>query len=344
MLRKRGFLDFLIATLFASGSAIADSSAQIAPQTSGIPSPVLRLGEGSFLPKHVLLVDKSKRKVTVWRSNGNALEFISEAESDFGKREGDKRHVNDLRTPEGIYFFESMLEGQQISFDLYGVRAFTTNYPNLFDRRLGKTGSGIWLHAIPDTESLERGSRGCVVVRNKSILDLSKFIDLKRTALIIVDELHYLTANEYQNKQQMIVDRLQSWKSAWEAKDIDDYISFYSEQFKSMKMDRERWKVFKQALNKKYNFIKVEISQPIIYEFRDQIVVQFLQKYSSDGNEDFGLKTLYMQRDGENPQIIAEEWEAVDSEQAGQELVQYPLEKISSSQASRRERPSFARQ
>jgi len=65
----------------------------------------------------------------------------------------------------------------------YGVHAFTTDYPNIFDLRKGKTGFGIWLHAIDESQTLERGSQGCVVVRNDTIKKLAQILRLEKHPL-----------------------------------------------------------------------------------------------------------------------------------------------------------------
>src|SRR3989338_9263109 len=57
-----------------------------------------------------------------------------------------------------------------------GVGALPLNYPNEYDKRLGRTGSGIWLHGVP-SDSYARSPNstdGCVVLANpelQTILD-----------------------------------------------------------------------------------------------------------------------------------------------------------------------------
>ena len=96
------------------------------------------------------------------------------------------------------------MDGNKVDFAQYGARIFTLDYPNYFDRLEKKTGKGIWLHAIPDSTSLQRGSHGCVVVRNKTIEDLAKYIELQRTPIVVVDQVQYLTESQWTGQQRKI--------------------------------------------------------------------------------------------------------------------------------------------
>ena len=151
-----------------------------------IPSSLIHLGNGAYFSDYGLVVNKKARVLTVWKNENGKIQKIKEYPSDIGKNAGVKVARDDAKTPEGIYFFQKMIEGRALDSSQYGKRAFTTNYPNLFDLREGKTGAGIWLHAIPETKTLQRGSRGCVVVRNESILDVSPFIQLHTTPFVIL--------------------------------------------------------------------------------------------------------------------------------------------------------------
>lgn len=277
------------------------------------PASLVRLGKGGYFPNTAIVVDKKSRTVAVWEGQDAGLAKVREYASDFGKNIGDKLAGGDYKTPEGIYFLQTMLEGEGLPFDKYGQRAFTTDYPNLFDRREGKTGNGIWIHAIPDTQSLERGSRGCVVVRNKSIMDISPFVRLKQTVMIIHDEVRYIEKDLAKANQEKIQKWVQDWRVAWESKNISQYMEFYSSEFESMKMKKAQWKAYKSGLAEKYPSIQVQLSPPVAFEHKNQMVIRVLQKYKSETHEDFGEKTLYLKNDNGTWGIIAEQWEAAEA-------------------------------
>ncbi|NJL26344.1 MAG: L,D-transpeptidase family protein, partial [Calothrix sp. SM1_5_4] len=154
----------------------------VMPPEGMLPSALLSLSsEHGVFSQYAFLVDKDARTVTVWQNAADKPKLIGAWPTDIGRRNGDKLVQGDHRTPEGVYFFQTAMDGRKVDFSQYGARIFTLDYPNYFDRLEKKGGNGIWFHAIPDSKSLLRGSRGCVVVRNKVIEELAKYIDLKRT-------------------------------------------------------------------------------------------------------------------------------------------------------------------
>ncbi len=289
---------------------ITDTSAQFATKISGqVPDSIVNLGYGAYFPNNVLLVDKAQRTLTVWQQTAQGLKPIRHYPTDIGKNHGDKKSLGDHKTPEGIYTFLEKYEGSGLDFSLYGSRAFTINYPNFFDTLVGKTGSGIWLHAVPDTVPLTRGSRGCVVVRNEIIKELTQFINLKKTPIIIRDSVNYVSLEAQKKRFQQITTMLEEWRKAWETKDLEKYITFYSENFSSLKMNKRKWYRYKRDLNAKYKEIKVRFSEPSVLEQKDQIIVRSLQSYESDQHTDFGEKSLYLVFEAGTPRIVGEEWQ-----------------------------------
>ncbi|MBT4760651.1 MAG: L,D-transpeptidase family protein [Bdellovibrionaceae bacterium] len=283
----------------------------ILPPNQMIPSNLIQLGKGKYFSKSAIMVDKQKRTLSLWIADENGVPtHINSFPSDHGRKEGDKIRLGDLRTPEGIYFFQEMYQGNQLNYDMYGKRAFTTNYPNYFDKKEKKTGSGIWLHSIPKTKTLYRGSRGCVVVRNEVIDYLKSHIKLKRTPIIIENSISYLSKDDFIKSRDNFNHWLSSWTNSWSNKNIDEYMSFYSDDFKSLqkKMNKRQWRSYKTILNEKYNFISVQADEPIIFIHKDHTSVSFIQNYQSDKIKDFGQKILHLKKDGNMYSILNETW------------------------------------
>ena len=71
------------------------------------------------------------------------------------------------------------------------------NYPNIIDKRSGKTGGGIWLHSTNDETRIEKGldSRGCIVTTNKELIEISNFIELNKTPIIVVENINFYSLN-----------------------------------------------------------------------------------------------------------------------------------------------------
>lgn len=280
----------------------------VAPAQNQVPEALVLLGSGEQFSRTAFVMDKANRTLTIWKQDKDSLSLIKSVPADFGRNGGDKSIAGDHRTPEGIYFFQEMKEGSGLNFDEYGVRAFTLDYPNYFDQKDKKSGSGIWLHAIPDTKSLLRGSRGCVVVRNQVIKEISPFISLRKTPIVIQDQVKYITVEEAVKLRSQWQNWLSQWRTSWQSKNIDSYIGFYSQEFKSMGMKLKEWKNYKQALNSKYSFIEVQTIEPMMIQHGDRFVIRFKQEYKSDLKSDSGEKTLYLQKSEGDFKILGEEW------------------------------------
>jgi murein L,D-transpeptidase YafK len=299
------------------------ASAQSLNDAEPVPANLLQIPISSnFYSPYAFVVDKSARILTVWQRSPTGLREVAQFPADFGKNSGEKTTQGDFKTPEGIYFLQEKREGASLDFNLYGQRAFTTDYPNFFDRMVGKTGGGIWLHAVPDTVPLTRGSRGCVVVRNEVILDLSQYVKLGRTPILIQDKAQMIPAKELQRSSAEVAQWLDSWRSSWETKNIDSYINHYSRDFRSLNMNRNQWRRYKSRLALAYKSIAVRLSKPLIFVDRSNAIVRFLQEYNSEKHADLGEKVLYLKRTADGYRIVGEAWSEESGDLARQEIDQ----------------------
>ncbi|MGE0764717.1 MAG: murein L,D-transpeptidase family protein [Bdellovibrionales bacterium] len=280
----------------------------VIPEKDNVPEALVQLGSGQVLSSHALVMDKANRTLSVWKQDGDRVTFVTAVPADFGRNGGNKSSEGDHKTPEGIYFFQEMKEGPTLNFEEYGVRAFTMDYPNYFDQRDKKSGNGIWLHAIPDSKSLLRGSRGCVVVRNDVIKAISPYITVKRTPILIQNAVKYVNLEVAAQLRRTWQTWLANWRDSWQNKNLDQYISHYGSAFKALGMNVAKWREYKKILNEKYEFIKVATIEPVVIVHGNELLIRFRQDYKSDKNADSGEKTLYLRREGDSFKILGEEW------------------------------------
>ena len=113
--------------------------------------------------RHVIAVDASRARLYLFENGAHGMKLVSDHYVSLGKLGVDKQEQGDQRTPLGVYFITSRLDSQQLQ-DFYGTGALTLNYPNEYDRRRGKTGSGIWLHGVPSQNFARtpQSTEGCV--------------------------------------------------------------------------------------------------------------------------------------------------------------------------------------
>jgi murein L,D-transpeptidase YafK len=309
MVRGRGCLllfSFFISSV-SNSQALSTSSSQTG--TKLYPAGLISLSEDSPFSSYSFVVDKTKRTLSVYEWKNNDLNMIAEYPTDIGKQMGEKTKRDDHKTPVGIYFLLDQKTQPEIPFELYGNLAFSTDYPNIFDQREAKTGSGIWLHAVPDTVALTRGSRGCVVVRNDVIKILKSYVKLQQTPILIFDEVKFMPAAEYEKQKQKYLKDFETWRTAWETQDVDTYIKYYDASFRNDEMNYSQWYKHKKKLKALYSYIKVQLTPPMILQNKDQIVIRTIQRYESNLHKDYGIKTIHARL---SPtvgfQIIREDW------------------------------------
>lgn len=285
-------------------------SFQVNADETHLPADLLQISNTEAFAKYVFLVDKKERKLLVFERNGETIRKIDETVTDIGKNNGNKTQRDDHKTPEGIYFFQNKLTQPEIPFSLYGKMAFTTDYPNIFDRRAQKTGSGIWLHSIPESVPLTRGSRGCVVIRNNVLEKISNYIKLNETPMIIYDEVKYISNEEHSKRRIEMTEYIEGWRKAWEKDDIPTYMSYYDSTFSAPAFPNYKaWERHKTRLKGRRDFIKVTLSQPFVLMHNNNLIVKTLQKYESNEHTDYGIKVLYAEKNSTGKyKIIREEW------------------------------------
>ncbi len=310
-----------ISFLYAPSFAQTDPSA-ITPPEGLVPENFILVDSSVSHPKNIFIADKESRTLTVWSHGADTPALVGAYPMDIGKNLGDKVASGDQKTPEGIYFFQEKLEGPTLNFSEYGKRAFTLDYPNFFDQLAGKTGNGIWLHSVPETKSLLRGSRGCVVVRNEIIEKLTPLISLKNTPMLILDRVNYVDPKILLSSRSSLQNWIQEWKTAWESKNIDTYIDHYDEHFKALRMNKKTWRRYKEGLNEKYSHIKVTVREPFFVMKQDEAIINFIQDYDSNSLKDIGTKTLYVKKDAEGKfKILTEVWAPASADLLAQKVV-----------------------
>lgn len=184
-----------------------------------VPQQLVRLAPNV---RHLIAVDASHSRVYVFRHSGSGLELLRSFYASIGQGGFDKTVEGDLRTPLGVYFITSRLEEAQLEA-IYGIGALPLNYPNEHDRRLGRTGSGIWLHGVPRTGYARSpyATEGCVALANDDMAYLMHTLELRRTPVIIAHELHWVPPDAHAPEHQAFEAVLDRWRQATARGDLD---------------------------------------------------------------------------------------------------------------------------
>lgn len=289
-----------------------------AQETRFMPAPILELGH--TYGHHVLVAEKSTHKLHLFTNRGGFPKLLKTFEVATGKKAGDKIFQGDHRTPEGVYQFTQFLNHQDLverhgveKGSIYGVGAFVMNYPNPIDLLNGKTGGGIWLHSTNDEPRIDKGldSRGCIVSTNADLIELSQYLELHKSHIIVVQDLKFLTQDSWQKKRQKLQTTLDSWLESWSQLETEEYLSHYDPDFfyDPVRGDFEAFKTHKTNVFRNIQKPEIELTDLSLYNSGNYAVATFVQSYKSNNLEDQGKKTLYLKKNAYYQwRIVAEVW------------------------------------
>jgi murein L,D-transpeptidase YafK len=273
---------------------------------------------------HVLVVEKSTHKLLLYENNKSEPKLIKVYNIATGKVTGNKEFQGDKKTPEGIYSFQNF-HSRKFLIDkygkeglIYGAGAFTMNYPNVIDRRNGKTGGGIWLHSAENDSRVNKNlvSRGCVVAKDFDLKEISQYIDLKNTQIIVTHNISFIRKETWLKNKEEISNTIVNWAKSWQAKDFSNYIEQYSKkEFHSeSKGNFYGYKAYKQAVFSRPGNPQINFRNISILNNKNYAVVTLEQSYKSDIIEDIGKKVLYLKRNSEYKwKIVSETWSRLPS-------------------------------
>lgn len=201
--------------------------ATVRPPAGSLPREFLAL-EPSV--RHAIAVDASRSRLYLFEQRKGRLELVKDFYVSIGKLGIGKAEEGDQRTPEGIYFIGRHIPGQRLP-KLYGKGALTLNYPNAWDRAVGRTGSGIWLHGVPPEEfaRLPRASDGCIVLANPDLLHLARVVD-SQTPVLVRERLDWADMADTQRRRAAEAFRgvLSEWQRSWAGTDAAARARLYS--------------------------------------------------------------------------------------------------------------------
>jgi murein L,D-transpeptidase YafK len=238
-----------------------------------------------------VLVDKSLQKVFVYHKD-NPYKPHRTYTCSTGENEGPKLRENDRKTPEGVYFFTRAFDKKEL-LPIYGSKAFALDYPNVIDRREGKSGHGIWFHGL-NKPLKPRDTNGCVALENPDIDDLANFIRMEDTPVIVSEKIEMVDPSEMEKERDAVVRIIETWRTSWERKDVDKYMALYSPDFSASGKNWQQWKEHKARLAKQYNKIKVDVQNLRILQNDGLVLASFVQKYGNEYFSSAGRKTIYL--------------------------------------------------
>ncbi len=277
------------------------------PAEDRVPRQVLQLHAEQ---KHAFLVDSKRSRLYVFANAEGRPRLVAVFYVTLGKNGVDKTREGDQKTPLGVYHVTANLPRKKLT-DFYGSGAFPINYPNEWDRRMGRNGYGIWLHGVPsDVYSRPpRASDGCIVLANPDLDAVARYVQVGTTPVIIADEVEWADAGSVEADRSSLAAAIEQWRADWQSRDTEKYLEHYASGFVSGRQNRAAWSAHKRAVNGGKRWIKVGLSRVSMLRYpreRDFVVVTFEQDYRSDGLSNVMRKRQYWIKEGARWKILYE--------------------------------------
>jgi len=170
----------------------------------------------------------------------NRQDYMSIGQAGVGKeRSGDQR------TPLGIYFVTEQLDTTRLH-EKYGVTAFPLDYPNAWDRRLGRTGNGIWVHGVDRNGGVRPplDTDGCIALPNERLLALEDVFTPNVTPVLIAIELAWTDAAAHDELSSAFESAVTRWAENLERGDLFAWLDTYDASFEHWGMNKSEWAAF----------------------------------------------------------------------------------------------------
>ncbi len=280
------------------------------PQADYVPRYLLQMRPDQ---RYAVVVDTRRSRLYLYendRANGGRPRFVADYYITHGKLGAEKLAEGDKKTPIGVYHVTANLPREKLA-DLYGSGAYPLNYPNEWDKRQGRGGSGIWLHGTPSNTFSRppQASDGCVVLTNQDLNAIAKNLQVGLTPVIISNSVEWLSLDDWAHERKELNDTIESWRSDWESLDTNRYLAHYSRRFKSSDQNFEQFASQKRQVNAGKDWVKVRLNNLSVFRNpgkEEVVVVTFDQDYRSDNLNNSMRKRQYWIRENEQWKIIYE--------------------------------------
>lgn len=257
-----------------------------------------------------IVVDTDNSRLYLYSNDNGLPRYVADYYITIGKNGIQKQSEGDKRTPLGVYFTGAKLT-QKLA-DIYGDAAYPLSYPNEWDRRQGKTGSGIWVHGTPqDTYSRPpNASDGCVVVSNPDLDSMSPILQKGDVPVIIAQNLRWVSPQSLMAKKNDVLNALETWRQDWQSQNTEMYLSHYSQQFATNDMTFSQWAIAKRRIQASKPKVDVKISNVSVFNYpnnnKPMVVVTFNQSFKNAILDSQMRKRQYWVQENQRWKIIYE--------------------------------------
>jgi len=264
-----------------------------------VPSDVLLLANKQ---PYIIIADMTEARVYVFRNEQGMPVYETDFFLTIGLKGFGKQTEGDQKTPLGVYHFINYIDGEKLP-DLYGTGAFPINYPNNWDRKLKRTGNGIWLHGSPSYSynRAVQASNGCFVMSNADMRRVDRYISTEtHTPVLLVKSISWIDTDQWQAKQIKMLQDFSSWQTDWESLNHDKLMAHYSSDYLVDGRNFKQISGHKKWVNRKKEYVHMEYSNLSVFKYpgeKDLRLLKFTQDYKSNNYNSVSEKELYWLKD-----------------------------------------------
>jgi hypothetical protein len=184
-----------------------------APPDGWLPKSILKLSPDQRMPPYTLLADLSVSRIYIFKNAPSGPVLVEQFYTTLGLEGAPKRREGDRKTPIGVYRILKEINNPR-SDGFLGRKAYTLDYPNPEDKKAGRTGSGIWIHGVPEDVHVRppKASDGCLAISNDDMLRLRKYLQFGRSWIVIAPQVEWAPPEEWRQHAKPVLDRLASGK------------------------------------------------------------------------------------------------------------------------------------
>ena len=228
------------------------------PAANLLPQGILQL---SSRHRFALVLDAAHARLYVFRNVQGRPLLIDDYYASIGHGGMHKRTEGDNRTPTGIYRTVTFLADTALP-ELYGMGAYTLDYPNQSDKRLGYSGYGIWVHGMPRALGSRppRDSRGCIILENAAMVAVRQYVgDAAKTPALLSPKVVWQNEQAWQAQRSQLLQRIRGWQQAWEGMDTEHYLGYYDSEYVDATQNYQQMVAQTRINARKKTFVKVTI-------------------------------------------------------------------------------------
>ena len=138
-------------------------------------------------------------------------------------------------------------------------------------------------------------------------------VEKKRTGWKIIKETWMTTGPSANTKSatdrsKQVTDKFAGWLKAWEHQDVNTYLSFYSDKFKTQEGSRAKWRNTRHRALKANKNLSIQVSNIQTCQKKNIIELNFIQRFNSNKYSDVGIKELVWIKTRGDWKILKETW------------------------------------